>query len=289
MAGPLAGVRVLEFAGSAPTAFVGTVLSGLGADVVRIDRAPATTAPDAVRDDRTPAAPDAVRAPAAPVRPRTPSPGAAAPSRSTSRAPRASSGPWRSPSTPTSWSRASAPGSPTGSASAPRRSTPATRAWCTGGSAAGAATASGPAAPPTTWRSSPSPAPWTPTRPPGTRCSPDRLPLQLRRRRQRPRAGPARRAPRTGALRPGPGRRHRPRGRRRPDLHPDPPVARGARQPHRHRRPHYSLYAAADGRHLAVAAIEPKLYRALLEQLGLADAEGLPDRADPASWPELRA
>lgn len=37
--GPLRGVRVLEFAGSAPTAFVGTVLSGLGADVVRVDRA----------------------------------------------------------------------------------------------------------------------------------------------------------------------------------------------------------------------------------------------------------
>ncbi|MFD7963900.1 CaiB/BaiF CoA transferase family protein [Streptomyces zaomyceticus] len=63
--------------------------------------------------------------------------------------------------------------------------------------------------------------------------------------------------------------------------------------------PHYALYRAADGRHLAVAAIEPRLYRNLLEQLGLADAgtgadagtdgEPLPDRADPAAWPALRA
>ncbi|MCZ0981554.1 CoA transferase [Streptomyces diastatochromogenes] len=53
--------------------------------------------------------------------------------------------------------------------------------------------------------------------------------------------------------------------------------------------PHYTFYAAADGRHLAVAAIEPRLYQNLLEQLGLTEADGLPDRADPAAWPELRA
>ncbi|WP_026057948.1 CaiB/BaiF CoA transferase family protein [Streptomyces sp. SS] len=53
--------------------------------------------------------------------------------------------------------------------------------------------------------------------------------------------------------------------------------------------PHYALYRAADGRHLAVAAIEPRLYANLLDRLGLADAEGLPDRADPAAWPALRA
>ncbi|MCZ0981553.1 CoA transferase [Streptomyces diastatochromogenes] len=52
MAGPLTGVRVLEFAGSAPTAFVGTVLSGLGADVVRVDRAPATGGRPAPEDGR---------------------------------------------------------------------------------------------------------------------------------------------------------------------------------------------------------------------------------------------
>lgn len=58
--------------------------------------------------------------------------------------------------------------------------------------------------------------------------------------------------------------------------------------------PHYSLYPAADGRHLAVAAIEPRLYQNLLEQLGLTDAgvqpedSALPDRSDPAAWPALR-
>lgn len=53
--------------------------------------------------------------------------------------------------------------------------------------------------------------------------------------------------------------------------------------------PHYTLYETADGRHVAVAAIEPRLYRNLLQQLGLGDAPGLPDRDDPASWPALRA
>jgi alpha-methylacyl-CoA racemase len=35
---PLHGIRVVELAGSAPAAFAATILSGLGADVVRIDR-----------------------------------------------------------------------------------------------------------------------------------------------------------------------------------------------------------------------------------------------------------
>ncbi len=40
MAGPLAGIRVVEFAGIGPGPFCGMVLSDLGADVVRIDRIP---------------------------------------------------------------------------------------------------------------------------------------------------------------------------------------------------------------------------------------------------------
>ena len=38
--GPLAGIRVVEFAGIGPAPFCGMVLSDLGADVVRIDRIP---------------------------------------------------------------------------------------------------------------------------------------------------------------------------------------------------------------------------------------------------------
>ena len=36
--GPLVGLRVLEFAGIGPAPFACTLLSDLGADVVRIDR-----------------------------------------------------------------------------------------------------------------------------------------------------------------------------------------------------------------------------------------------------------
>lgn len=126
----------------------------------------------------------------------------------------------------------------------------------------------------------------------------DRLPLQLRRRCQRPCPRTARRTPRAGALGRG--------------QVVDTALADGAalistlihqwrEVPGNHTvtdAPHYSLYRAADGRHLAVAAIEPRLYRNLLEQLGLADADTgsdagtdggpLPDRADPAAWPALR-
>ena len=38
MAGPLAGLRIVEFAGIGPGPFCGMLLSDLGADVVRIDR-----------------------------------------------------------------------------------------------------------------------------------------------------------------------------------------------------------------------------------------------------------
>jgi alpha-methylacyl-CoA racemase len=51
--------------------------------------------------------------------------------------------------------------------------------------------------------------------------------------------------------------------------------------------PYYTSYACQDGRSVAVAAIEPRFYGVLLDQLGL-DAEGLPDRADRSAWPALR-
>ena len=38
--GPLSGIKVVEFAGIGPGPFCGMLLSDLGADVVRIDRAP---------------------------------------------------------------------------------------------------------------------------------------------------------------------------------------------------------------------------------------------------------
>ena len=37
--GPLSGIRIIEFAGIGPAPFCGMLLSDLGADVVRIDRA----------------------------------------------------------------------------------------------------------------------------------------------------------------------------------------------------------------------------------------------------------
>lgn len=51
--------------------------------------------------------------------------------------------------------------------------------------------------------------------------------------------------------------------------------------------PYYDTYACADGRYVAVGALEPQFYAVLLDGLGLTDA-GLPDRSDPAGWPVLR-
>ncbi len=50
--------------------------------------------------------------------------------------------------------------------------------------------------------------------------------------------------------------------------------------------PFYDVYETADGRHLAVAALEPQFYVALLDGLGLSDLA--PDRDDPANHPALR-
>jgi alpha-methylacyl-CoA racemase len=51
--------------------------------------------------------------------------------------------------------------------------------------------------------------------------------------------------------------------------------------------PFYEVYECADGSWLAVGAIEPQFYAALLAVLGL-DGATLPDRDDPASWPALK-
>jgi alpha-methylacyl-CoA racemase len=51
--------------------------------------------------------------------------------------------------------------------------------------------------------------------------------------------------------------------------------------------PFYDTYTCADGRHVAVGALEPAFYRALLSGLGLDPAQ-LPDRDDRANWPRLR-
>jgi alpha-methylacyl-CoA racemase len=52
--------------------------------------------------------------------------------------------------------------------------------------------------------------------------------------------------------------------------------------------PYYDTYECADGRYVAVGAIEPQFYAAMLAGLGLDTAE-LPDQNDVARWPELRA
>ena len=52
--------------------------------------------------------------------------------------------------------------------------------------------------------------------------------------------------------------------------------------------PFYDTYATADGRHMAVGALEPQFYAELLGRLGL-DGTGLPAQYDRSGWPVLRA
>lgn len=52
--------------------------------------------------------------------------------------------------------------------------------------------------------------------------------------------------------------------------------------------PYYDTYECSDGRYVAVGAIEPQFYAAMLDGLGL-DAASLPAQNDVACWPELRA
>jgi alpha-methylacyl-CoA racemase len=51
--------------------------------------------------------------------------------------------------------------------------------------------------------------------------------------------------------------------------------------------PFYDVYSAADGRHLAVGALEPQFYAEFVRLLE--PGEDLPDQYDRAGWPELRA
>ncbi len=52
--------------------------------------------------------------------------------------------------------------------------------------------------------------------------------------------------------------------------------------------PYYGTYATRDGRWLAVGAMEPQFYVALLKLLGL-DSVALPAQDDRSAWPALRA
>jgi alpha-methylacyl-CoA racemase len=52
--------------------------------------------------------------------------------------------------------------------------------------------------------------------------------------------------------------------------------------------PFYGVYATADGRYVAVGAIEPQFYAELLAGLGF-DAASLPDQLDRSQWPAVRA
>lgn len=51
--------------------------------------------------------------------------------------------------------------------------------------------------------------------------------------------------------------------------------------------PFYDSYETADGRYMAVGAMEPVFYATLLERLGLSEAD-LPGQYDRAGWPTLR-
>ncbi len=52
--------------------------------------------------------------------------------------------------------------------------------------------------------------------------------------------------------------------------------------------PFYDTYTCADGRHVAVGALEPQFYAALLAGLGL-DPADLPHQFDQDGWPSMRA
>jgi alpha-methylacyl-CoA racemase len=53
--------------------------------------------------------------------------------------------------------------------------------------------------------------------------------------------------------------------------------------------PFYDCYRCADGGWVAVGALEPQFYRALLEALDLADDEALAEHLNPEAWPAIRA
>ena len=51
--------------------------------------------------------------------------------------------------------------------------------------------------------------------------------------------------------------------------------------------PYYDTYTCADGRHVAIGALEPRFYAQLLDGLGL-DPTTLPAQGDVAGYPVLR-
>lgn len=53
--------------------------------------------------------------------------------------------------------------------------------------------------------------------------------------------------------------------------------------------PYYDTYECTDGRYIAVGAIEPPFFRALLEGLGLSERVCAERQTDPATFPEMRA
>ncbi|MFI1657429.1 CaiB/BaiF CoA transferase family protein [Streptomyces sp. NPDC020472] len=271
MAGPLTGVRVLEFAGSAPTAFVGTVLSGLGADVVRVDRAPAA-APEGARPPENPLSrgrrsvaldlksPEGIEralslAEHADVLVEGFRPGVAdrlgiGPEAALARNPRLVYGRLSGWGGQGEWAGRAAHDLAVLALTGALDTDPATGA---------------PVPPPTAYLSSFAG---------GANAHVHGLLAALHERERSGRGQVVDTALADGAAL----------------------IATLIHQwravPGNHTvtdAPHYSFYAAADGLHLAVAAIEPRLYRNLLEQLGLTDGDALPDRADPAAWPELRA
>jgi alpha-methylacyl-CoA racemase len=52
--------------------------------------------------------------------------------------------------------------------------------------------------------------------------------------------------------------------------------------------PFYDCYRCADGEWVAVGALEPQFYRALIEKLGMAEDARLQSYLDPAVWPAIR-
>jgi alpha-methylacyl-CoA racemase len=52
--------------------------------------------------------------------------------------------------------------------------------------------------------------------------------------------------------------------------------------------PFYDCYRCADGEWVAVGALEPQFYAALLEALGMAGDEAIAAHLDPATWPTIR-
>jgi len=52
--------------------------------------------------------------------------------------------------------------------------------------------------------------------------------------------------------------------------------------------PYYDVYETADGRHIALGAIEPQFHDEMLARLGLAEDPAFSRRDDPAAWGELK-